>query len=169
MSSEFEQTPEAEPKDRTRWLWLAIVLLIVGMLVVVWVVNREPSTRSRIRISHILIGFDANNPADRQRALEQARAVREQLLEGASFATLAREYSTDKWSAARGGDVGWQHQGQLVAVIEEWAWTAPIGEVSDVLAASYGYHIAVVTGREISAIDQYERSLQERVGGPRSN
>ena len=169
MNSEFERAPKGEPKDRTPLLWIGVVLLIVVMLAVVWGLNRESSTRSRVRISQILISFDPNDPADRQRALEQARAVREQLLEGESFSRLAREYSADEWSAARGGDVGWQHEGGLVSVIEDWVWTAPIGEVSEVLVAPYGYHIVVVTDREISRFDQYERELQERVGGPAAN
>lgn len=169
MSSEFDQTPEAEPKDRTRLLWIAVVVLIAAMLAVVWAFNRDPSTVSRVRVSQILITFTPNDPADRQRALEQTQALREQLLEGASIARLAKEYSADKWSAARGGDVGWRHEGELVSVIDEWVWTAPIGKVSEVLVAPYGYHLVIVTGREISKIDQYERQLQDRVGAPRAN
>ncbi|MEX2016348.1 MAG: peptidylprolyl isomerase [Candidatus Hydrogenedentales bacterium] len=169
MSSEFERAPEADAKDRTPLLWIAVVLLIAAMLAVVWLLNRDPATRSRVRVSQILIKFDAGDPADRERALELARSLREQLVEGASFARLAKEYSGDKWSAARGGDLGWRYQGELVPLIEEYAWSAPIGQVSEVLPASYGYHIAVVYDRQISDVDRYEKELHDRVGAPSAN
>ena len=56
--------------------------------------------KREVRASHIQVG-----------SLEEARAVQEQLQQGADFAILAREQSLDRTSAAKGGDMGfWQEE-----------------------------------------------------------
>ena len=67
----------------------------------------------RLRLSVILLKLDPEVPqAERAKALEQAKALRQQLAEGADFAALARQRSGDP-SAPKGGDMGYLHRGML--------------------------------------------------------
>ena len=62
---------------------------------------------------------------------EQAEALRAQILDGADFAQLAREHSTDPGSGPNGGDLGWFGRGVMVAPFEEAAFALPVGRVSE--------------------------------------
>jgi hypothetical protein len=64
---------------------------------------------------------------------------------GADFAELAKQYSTDTASASKGGDLGWFSRGQMVKEFEDAAFSTPVGQFSDVVQTQYGYHIILVT------------------------
>lgn len=67
----------------------------------------------RLRLSVILLKLDPGvAQAERAKALEEAKALRQRLAEGADFAALARERSGDE-SAPKGGDMGYVHRGML--------------------------------------------------------
>ena len=92
-------------------------------------------TPPEIRLSQILV------PSD-----DLARNLLVQLSEGASFAELASQYSADA-SAADGGDMGWIRAGDYVADVEEAAFDLPVGQLSDVVESTVGYHILLVRDR----------------------
>ena len=67
----------------------------------------------RLRLSVILLKLDPAVPqTERDKALKEAKALRQQLSEGADFAVLARQRSGDP-SAPKGGDMGYLHRGML--------------------------------------------------------
>lgn len=92
--------------------------------------------REMVRARHILVSTK-----------EQAEELRRQLLDGADFATLAREHSSDAGSAARGGDLGWFGRGVMVAPFEEAAFSLKVGEISEPVQSSFGYHLIKVEER----------------------
>jgi len=98
----------------------------------------------QIRASHILVADES-----------VARQLLEDLKAGADFAALAHEHSTDTGSGARGGDLGWFERGRMVEAFEEAAFTTPAGELSDVIATQYGYHIIWVTEYQPEARPDY--------------
>ena len=67
----------------------------------------------RLRLSLILLKLDPGVPqAERAKALEEAKALHQQLAAGADFAALARQRSGDV-TAPKGGDMGYLHRGML--------------------------------------------------------
>jgi peptidyl-prolyl cis-trans isomerase D len=109
----------------------------------------EPERR---QASHILITYPAD--ADTQ-SKEKARAKAEEVLAklkgGEDFAELAREYSKDPGSADKGGDLGFFGRGDMVPEFEAAAYALNVGEVSDLIETSFGYHLiklAAVEGGE---------------------
>ena len=46
--------------------------------------------------------------------------------------------------------------------MEQFAWTAPIGQLSDVIRTSYGYHLAIVTERFISDTDRLQMEQDQQ-------
>jgi parvulin-like peptidyl-prolyl isomerase len=161
MTREYEENAN-EPKDYTRYLWLGIlasVLLMIGLFAAVG--ERQPK-RSEIRAKHILIKCNQQDPADRGRALKTARELRERIMKGESFEKLAKEYSEDPASAARGGDLGYNPKGTFMEQFEKYVWSAPLNELGEIVQTGHGFHLVVVTDRHISDADAYEAELERR-------
>ena len=80
-----------------------------------------------------------------------AISVRQQIVSGADFATLAKKYSKDTGSAARGGDLGWSASAYPPAFQSALDALKP-GEVSQPVTTDYGIHlIKLLEVREGSA------------------
>lgn len=68
-----------------------------------------------------------------------AASLREQVEDGADFATLAEQHSLDRATGEEGGDLGYFPAGTLlVPEIEEAAFALEAGEVSDVITGTVG-------------------------------
>ena len=71
---------------------------------------------------------------------------------GADFAALAKQYSTDKGTAASsGGDLGWFKQGDMLPDFSAAAFAMSKGQISDhPVHTRYGYHVIQVLDTRIS-------------------
>lgn len=76
-------------------------------------------------------------------ALERARGVREKLLAGASFETLARQNSEDP-NFAEGGRLGTFKSGEFLPEIEEAIKDLKEGQISGVVRSKLGFHVVKV-------------------------
>jgi len=94
-----------------------------------------------IRVNELISAADARHKLD---------AVKERLNNGADFAELARLYSDDG-SAAKGGDLGWVYQGDMVPDFERAMDGLKIGDVSDPVQTSFGLHLIQVLERRVDA------------------
>jgi peptidyl-prolyl cis-trans isomerase SurA len=92
-------------------------------------------TRSR----HILI--NTNEIVSDQEAKQRLETLRERIIGGEPFETLARSHSDDKSSAIKGGELGWTSPGDLVPQFEEQMNALPIGEISEPFQSPFGWHI----------------------------
>jgi parvulin-like peptidyl-prolyl isomerase len=90
------------------------------------------------------------SPADSQSAREDLADLRRQILEGADFAEVARAWSDDG-SAERGGDLGFFGRGDMVPEFDQVAFSTPVGQVSDVFASPFGFHVVKVEERKKDA------------------
>jgi parvulin-like peptidyl-prolyl isomerase len=89
-------------------------------------------------------GEEATKDADGV-ALAKARAVADQLKQSPNdqklWNDLATQYSDDPGSAPSGGDLGFVGKGQFVKEYEDAVRTLQVGQVSDPVKSSYGYHV----------------------------
>ncbi|MGD9873595.1 MAG: peptidylprolyl isomerase [Kiritimatiellia bacterium] len=101
-----------------------------------------------VTASHILLmtkeDDDDAAKAEKKKKIEE---LRQQIIDGADFAELAKENS-DCPSKARGGDLGTFGRGQMVPAFEEAAFTQELGKVGDVVETQFGYHLILVQKRE---------------------
>lgn len=93
------------------------------------------------RLSHILIAVpEAADPAEVQKAREEAEGILGKLRDGANFAELAVAHS-DGQQALEGGDLGWRQYGRLPTLFSDVVANMAEGEVTDPIRSPSGFHI----------------------------
>jgi peptidyl-prolyl cis-trans isomerase SurA len=96
-------------------------------------------------VRHILL--KPNAIRSNEASLEEITELRQQVLDGADFGELAREFSEDYGSARLGGSLGWSNPGSFVPQFEAAMGTLEIDEISEPIQTQFGWHILQVTGR----------------------
>ena len=86
-------------------------------------------------------------PVDSVLLVQRARALRDSILHGASFADIARTESADTASAANGGLLPVFGHGQMAQAFERVAFSLPIGQVSEPVFTQFGLHLIKVEKR----------------------
>jgi len=105
---------------------------------------------------HILIKLDKNATPDQDAAAKtKADALAAQIRGGADFGTLAKANSDDPGSAAKGGDLGWFNQGQMVPAFDQTVFSAPLNEIR-VVRSQFGYHIIKVLERKQESTKSFD-------------
>ena len=72
---------------------------------------------------------------------EKLLSIRERILKGERFSTLAVAYSEDRASATRGGELGFMPREGLVKAFSDVAFSLKDGQVSQIVESEYGFHI----------------------------
>ena len=72
---------------------------------------------------------------------EQLLDLRERILKGERFSTLAVAYSEDRASASRGGELGFRSRDELVKSFADVAFNLRDGQVSQIVESEYGFHL----------------------------
>lgn len=101
-------------------------------------------------------------PRDDAATLAEAQSLRERLVAGEDFATLAQEYSDDTGSGAQGGDLGWFGRGSMVAPFEEAAFSLEPGQISEPIKSDFGYHLIEVIEKDANRAKDEATLGQER-------
>ena len=81
-------------------------------------------------------------------AREKAEGIRQRILDGDDFELLASIYSEDPGSKEIGGDLGCQTRGTFVTEFDAAAFKLQPGEISEVVATQFGYHIIRLESRQ---------------------
>lgn len=80
-------------------------------------------------------------------AKARAEELRQRILDGAKFETMAKLYSEDPGSAEKGGELGFFGRGNMVPEFEALAFSLQGKEISDVFETEYGFHFLQVIER----------------------
>jgi peptidyl-prolyl cis-trans isomerase D len=117
--------------------------------------------------SHILFTLE-NGVSDAESKQVQSRlaAIRERIIYGADFATLAREHSQDPGSAADGGSLGEIEKGMMVQPFETVLFTMGVGEVSEPVKTGFGWHLIKleqVTGGGTASFEEVRNEIEDEI------
>lgn len=95
-----------------------------------------------VNASHILLRVDKNaTPQQSGKVLEKISSIREEILNGKDFGEAALEYSDDQSAKTNKGTLGYFTAFMMVAPFEDAAFTTPVGEISEPVKSSFGYHL----------------------------
>jgi peptidyl-prolyl cis-trans isomerase C len=115
--------------------------------------------RGRVRASHILSKLSDGNE---EKALLKIRDLQEQVT-AENFAELAQQHS-DCPSSTAGGDLGWFRKGDMVEQFEEVVFSMQVGEISDVVATQFGFHLIKLLEREEDTSLTLDESRPQIIG-----
>lgn len=114
--------------------------------------------QGEVDLQHILISVpEASDQTEIDAKRTETVGLYEQLLAGADFSTLATQYS-DGQKALEGGHLGWRPINQLPPAFSNQVLSMEIGEVTQPLRSSSGFHILKLLDKRSQTtklVDQY--------------
>lgn len=106
-------------------------------------VRDKRKARGEMRAAHIMVrSKTSDTPEDQAKAKQKVDEIYDRLDAGESFEDLAKQFSDDKGSGSKGGDLGWFGTGRMVEAFEDAAFSIKeIGDYSQPVQTRYGWHI----------------------------
>ena len=93
--------------------------------------------QEEVHARHILVDND-----------DSLKQVQEKLAQGVPFDEVAKEFSTDRATRDKGGDLGWFPRGQMNTPFEAAAFSQTIGAIGPPVQSPNGTHIIQVLERD---------------------
>lgn len=112
----------------------------------------HPEEFISVKASHILLETE-----------EEAKNVLDMVNEGKDFNELAKEYSKDPSVSENDGDLGYFRTGNMVEPFEKAAFALKPGEVSDIVATDFGFHIIKVEDRKNDKLEDIRDELRTNI------
>jgi len=115
-------------------------------------VDSLPEINETVEVAQIL-----KLPPPSEQAIKETKQklekLKERVIKGESFATMAILYSEDPGSSRNGGLYTSIKRGKFVKEFEAVMFSLEDGEISDVFETEYGYHIALMEERRADEVD----------------
>ena len=124
-------------------------------------VDSLPEIPTQYEVSEIVIQPTISEE-ERDRVRGELAELRERILKGEKFSMLAKLYSQDPGSAAKGGELGFFGRGQMVSEFETAAFALKPGEVSPIIETQYGFHIIQLIERRGNTVNARHILMQPR-------
>ena len=117
-------------------------------------------------VRHILLLTQEKPDAEKAEIRKKIEGLLAKAKAGEDFAALAKQYSEDPGSKDNGGLIPEEFgRGRMVKPLEDAAFSVPVGQISGIVEAPYGFHILKVEGRkkETLPLDQVKTQLEEKI------
>jgi peptidyl-prolyl cis-trans isomerase SurA len=110
-----------------------------------------------------LVARDASDE-DVKKAEQKINEAYQKLQQGEDFAKVAMDYSDDKASAKRGGDLPWFGPGRMVPEFESAAFDTKVGEITKPFRTAFGFHIIKkIETRPIAPFENERNDLVSKI------
>jgi peptidyl-prolyl cis-trans isomerase C len=127
------------------------------------------SDSDRVRARHILVRMAGSplpvKPGQKDltegEALARARELRKRIQGGADFIELAKTESDDTTSGAKGGDLDFLRRGQTMPGFEQAAFDLKVGEVSEPVKTTLGFHLIKVEAHESKSLEEMRPEIEK--------
>ncbi len=103
-------------------------------------VDSIPMVPTEYVIGHI-VKIPPVSPKVLNETRQRLKELRQRIVDGEKFSTLAILYSQDPGSAKKGGELGFYGRGELYPEFEAVAYNLKKGEVSEIVKTKAGFHI----------------------------
>jgi len=125
----------------------------------------------QVKARHILVRMQGSRVPVREghkdltddEALAKAKEVRAKIVAGAKFEEQAKTESDDTGSGENGGDLGMFGQGQMLPEFDEVVFKAPIGQVTEPVKTTYGYHLILVEERTSKPFEDARGEIEQKI------
>ncbi|MBN1495177.1 MAG: peptidylprolyl isomerase [Spirochaetes bacterium] len=125
-----------------------------------WYRKNKNRLGDEVWVKHILIRPEGSSFTAERDANQKLTELRNRINAGESFDKVARTYSQDSGSAARGGDLGWQMLAEMDPYFAGFVNNLRIaGQLSTPFKSSQGYHIVKLMGRRQITFEKVERLI----------
>lgn len=132
---------------------------------IIQVQDRQPNP-GQVRVSHILVRFDAEDPTQEENARRKISDIYAEIQkENTIWEDIVKTFSEDPATNQRGGILPWFGVGNMIPEFEMAAFSlSEIGEVSPPLKTQYGYHILRLEEKKpIDTFEEMEESIRSRI------
>jgi parvulin-like peptidyl-prolyl isomerase len=122
-------------------------------------------------VRHILLLTQEKSADEKGEIHKKMEGILTRAKKGEDFAELAKTYSEDPGSKDKGGLYENFGRGQMVPPFEQAAFSVPVGEISDIVETSFGYHIIKVVDRkkETRPLDEVRAELEAKLRQTKKN
>jgi peptidyl-prolyl cis-trans isomerase SurA len=115
-------------------------------------IDSVPLINAQVELSQLVI-YPEVDPEARKEAIDKLNELRERILSGSSFSSLAVLYSEDPGSSKSGGEYKGIKRGQFVKEFEAVAFNLQRGQISEPFLTEFGYHIVQLLARRGEELD----------------
>ncbi len=132
---------------------------------VIQVQDRQPNP-GQVRVSHILVRFDAENQTQEENARRKISDIYAEIQkESTVWEDIVKTFSEDPATNQRGGMLPWFGVGNMIPEFEMAAFSlTEIGEISPPLKTQYGYHILRLEEKKpIDTFEEMEESIRSKI------
>ena len=122
-------------------------------------------------VRHILLSTQNKTDQEKQEIRKKMEGILSRAKSGEDFAELAKTYTEDPGSKDTGGLYENFGRGQMVPPFEVASFSVPIGEISDIVETSFGYHIIKVIDRkkETRPLDEVRTEIEAQIRRTKQN
>lgn len=132
---------------------------------IIQVKDRIPNP-GQVRVSHILVRFDPQVPAQEDNARRKISDIYSEIQkESTVWEEIVKTFSEDPGTKDNGGLLPWFGIGAMIPEFEMAAFSLnEIGEISPPLKTQYGYHILRLEGKkQLESFEELEESIRSRI------
>ncbi|OOG69311.1 peptidylprolyl isomerase [Algoriphagus sp. A40] len=132
---------------------------------IIKVQDRQPNP-GQVRVSHILVRFDAEDPTQEENARRKISDIYAEIQkENTVWEDIVKTFSEDPATSQRGGLLPWFGIGSMIPEFEMAAFSlTETGEVSPPLKSQYGYHILRLEEKKpIDSFEDMEENIRSKI------
>jgi parvulin-like peptidyl-prolyl isomerase len=122
-------------------------------------------------VRHVLLLTQGKPDAEKPEIRKKLEGILARARAGEDFAGLAKEFSEDPGSKDNGGLYEDKGRGTWVKPFEDAAFSVPIGQISDIVETTYGYHVIKVENRkkETATFEEVKAQLEAQLRDSRQS
>lgn len=118
------------------------------------------SSPEQVRASHILIKADPKDEAAKTAAKTKIADLLKRARGDEDFAELAKQYTEDDGSKATGGEYVFP-RGRMVKPFDDAAFSLEVGQISDIVETTFGYHIIKLSEKIPAETTSFEEAKED--------